>query len=258
METHEMIQLRGAPFPKPLPQPASELIALFKAEGVHFQDEGGVLRFRGAYDPARLPKVNELLSANGLSIDVRRSIWTVYDDQDFRMAPLWLLLGIPEIWISEIDFALTCTVCGRKRIQVNPNVRVQSVATRKPIVNVNGQFTIVRSDVASQIDKDLSGAKLLPFDKQGRYYYLLSTRHLLHLIIRADQTIGFSGQCDKCGLPIFEMFFGPLRYSSEEWKMEDVMHCNFLSCNAYTPKAYDLLRKFEKKVVKDGIILLEA
>lgn len=258
MELHEMIQLRGNPFPKPLPKPASEMIALLKPLGVTFEDEGGVLRFRGQYDPSRLTKIKQLLSQQKLDADVWRSIWAVYDVQDFTIAPLWLLLGIPEIWVSGVDFAETCDVCGRKKFHVDPSVRVQSVDTRKPIVTVNGQFTIVRNDVANRVEKELSGANLPPFDEEGKYRYFLSERSLRHLIVKPDQAIGLDGTCKKCKSPIFEMFFGPLRYASTEWKGEDVIHCDFLSCNAYTPKAYELLRKVEKKVAKDGIILLEG
>ena len=35
------------------------------------------------------------------------------------------------------------------------------------------------------------------------------------------------------------------------------MYCEFLSGNAYSPKAYKVMREFEKKVEKAGIILLE-
>lgn len=257
MELHEMIQLRGNPFPKPLPMPASEIIAIFNKQGVTFQDEGGVLRFRGKYVPSTLTRIKQILSEHKLSAEVAHSVWTVYDEYDFTIAPLWLLLGIPEIWVSGIDFAVTCETCGRKRFQVNPEVRVQSVETRKPLLTVNGQFTIVRSDVARRIQKELKGATLIPFDRDGRYQYLLSERRLRRPIVSSDQAIGLKGFCNRCSSPIFEMFFGPLRYASNEWDGPDIVYCDFLSCNAYTPNAYDLLRKIEKNVAKDGIILLQ-
>jgi hypothetical protein len=257
MQIFEKIQLEGEPFPKPLPMPPDELIGLLRKHGFEFCYEDSVLRWRGNYEPTTLNKVKTILAANKIVVHAWRTVWEKYGDDDFRMAPLWLLTGVPEIWVSGIDFCVQCAACGRKRFHVDPSVRVQSVATRKPLVSVNGQFEVVRSDVANRIERELQGADLPRFDEEGKYHYFLSKRSLRHLIVKPEQAIGLNGTCDKCTVPIFEMFFGPLRYASGEWKGEDIIHCNFLSCNAYTPKAYELIRSVEKKVTKDGIILLE-
>src|SRR5581483_11011324 len=234
MHVFEKIELQGEPFPKPLPMPPDDLIGLLRKHGFEFYYEDSALRWRGDYEPTTFDKVKSILVSNKVLVHAWRTIWEEYEDQDFTAAPLWLLLGIPEIWVSGVDFAVTCHVCGRKRFHVDPNVRVQSVDTRKPIVTVNGQFAIVRNDVANRVEKELSGANLPPFDEEGKYRYFLSEGSLRHLIVKPDQAIGLDGTCKKCKSPIVEILFGPLRYASTEWKGEDVIHCDFLSCNAYT------------------------
>jgi hypothetical protein len=53
------------------------------------------------------------------------------------------------------------------------------------------------------------------------------------------------------------MFFGPLRYHREEWAGDDVVRCDFLSRNVYSQKARKLLSAQEKKIISDGIVLLQ-
>ena len=129
VEFHEMITLEGRPFPMPLPLPAAELMAIFRPKGLAFSDEGRTLVFRSTYEHQRLEFVNELIVQLDLDLEVTHSVWSTFNEQDFRDAPLWIVY-FPEIWVNEVDFSLTCEVCGSRRIVVNPAVRVEIVEAK--------------------------------------------------------------------------------------------------------------------------------
>ena len=97
----------------------------------------------------------------------------------------------------------------------------------------------------------------LPFDKKGMYFYFLAERTLMPLIIHKDEAFGLRGNCPKCSTPRFRMLFGPLRYPLTSWSGDDVVNSEFNGGNVYTPKAFNVLQRSEKKLVRRAIVLLE-
>lgn len=254
MKTFEQITVRGHPFPASLPLAADQMIAIFRSHGADFVKDGMVLLYRGHFERERLENVRNAIEAHGLSANATRVVWSEYDDEDYKVAALCLLGGKPEIWIDSIDVTLTCTKCGRKRSHIKPDMQVDRVETDKPIVSVNGQFTIVRDDVARRISNELRGARMPPFDTEGRYRYLLPERSLGKLIVGADNAIEPNGSCASCGTPLFETLLGPWTYSRSEYHGEDIVGCEVLDGNAYSRRAFDFFKAVERRIVRGDIV----
>lgn len=246
------------PFPKPLPVPLDLLQRTFFEHGFSFEGMGNnrTIALNDVYAPERLSKIQQIVEAEKWDVKVTRSVWPEYDDRDYELAPLWVV-NFTDLWIDEIDFSSTCDECGRKRIEVDTSIRVSEVKSKKPLHSVNGQFKIVAAEVMSAIVGSLVGACFQPFDDQEKYFYLGSECDLGPLAIKDDEVIGYTGECPQCKLPKFTTFFGPLRFAKSRWAGEDVAHESFHDGCLFTPKAFDLLRTFDRGLSRDGIALLE-
>jgi hypothetical protein len=247
MQFQEMIRIEAEPFPKDLPRPGKELVSLFQSLGFSFSDEGRTIVLRDIYDPDRLELVKRLITENELDVVARRSVWSTFDEQDYGNAPLWVLL-FPGVWADEVDFSKVCGFCGIKNVIVDPSVRIERLdAKNKPIVTVNGQFTVVRDDLCRLIENELSGAIFSTFDYICNYYYFMASNHLSPLIIHPSEVISNNGICPKCSTPRFENYFGPLRFPATSWQGHDVARAEFRDANVYTPRAAKFFGRYEKK-----------
>lgn len=256
MQLREMIKLRGKPFPKPLPIKPEILVEYFSENGFNFEIVDEVLLYNEIYSPGNFSEFKKLLHDKDLDLKVRHSIWTEYDDEDFEQHPLWILF-FPDIFIDEIDLEKTCKTCNKKNVCIDTNKKVPFVNSKKPIVSVNGDFTIVRQDLKKKMEIELMGANFEPFDEKGEYFYLLSKGNLGELVNSSDDFIGYNGICPECNQPIFKMFFGALKYSKSNWNGDDIISGAFHSGLFYTKKAYQLLKSVEKEVIRYGVVVLK-
>jgi hypothetical protein len=256
MYLREVIKLEGKPFPEPLPIQPEILTEYFYKNGFEFEILDGVLIFNEIYSPGRLSNLKKLLQAKDLDLEVRHSIWTEYEDEDFEQNPLWILY-FPDIFIDEINFDRRCKVCNKRKVVIDLEKRVTRVKSKKPIVAVNGQFTIVRKDLKDKIDKELSGAYFEPFDENEEYFHLLSKNSLGELVNTPDDFIGYNGICPECKLPVFKMFFGTPAYSKSKWNGDDIVSGDFRRELFFTKKAYKLLKSVEKETIRDSVVRLK-
>jgi hypothetical protein len=256
MKIRERIELSGTPFPNPLPKPAEEIINYFNQYGYIFDDHGRYLVLDQLYSRNRYDQILELIKANNLDVKTRHSIWPIYEEKDFEKADLLTLL-FPDLWVDEINFENVCSTCKKKNIKFNYDVRVSSVNTSKPIVTINGQFSIVNKTLKKAMEEDLKGGKFYPFDEEDKYFYLSSNTHLGSILMKSEETINLGDRCSECGTPKFDMFFGPLRYSAKNWNDEDIVRGEFYDNVLFSHKAYDLLKKFEKEIQRNDIVILE-
>lgn len=256
MQVRETIELSGKPFPKPLPIQADIMVEFFAKNGFIFKHLDRTLLQNEIYSRDRISQLKKLLEAKGFDLEVDHSIWTEYEDEDFEQHPLWILL-FPDIFIDEIDFEKTCKVCNKITICIDTNKKVPFIKSIKPIVAVNGQFTIVRKDLKKKMEIELIGSNFEPFDEKGEYFYLLSKRNLGELVNSSGDFIGYNGICSDCNLPIFKMFFGAQAYAKSNWNGDDIVSGAFHSSLFYTKKAYQLLKSVEKKVSRYGVAILK-
>jgi len=258
MEIRETIRIEGTPFPKPLPVPVDLLRRTLSEHGFLFEDRGSTrtIVLSGLYVPERLGQIQQIVESMKWSVRVTRSLWPAFDNKDYERSPLWVI-NFTDIWVDEVDFALTCNECGRKRVEVDTSIRVSEVKSNKPLHSVNGQVKIVSADVRLAIAGSLVGARFYPFDYQERYFYLCADRDLGPLIIRGEEVIGYAGDCPRCKVPRFNTYFGPLRFARACWHGDDIVHESLHNGCLFTPKAFDLLRTFDRSLSRGGVVFLE-
>ena len=177
------------------------------------------------------------------------------------MANLWRRRLWKSRFINIIFFFINCeyicSACKKKSIKLNYNVRVSRIKASKPIVTINGQFSIVNKKLKEIIEENLNGGWFYPFDEENKYYYLSSNTHLGNILLKKEETINLGEKCTECGIPKFDMFFGPLRYSAKNWNDEDIVRGEFYDNVLFSKKAYNLLKEFEKEIQRNDIVLLE-
>jgi len=260
MKTFERIEIsgKGFPFCVPLPKPSEELIDEINKFGFQFEELSPTTIIHDAlYESGQYERVQKVTDSLEWDVHVHRQFWTVYSDEDYEQSPLWITY-FPDIWIDEIDFSSTCEECSRKRFKIDTSIRVPAVKSKKPLHSVNGQFMIVSAEVRSAIADSLVGACFHPFDEQDRYFYLRSVCDMGPLLIGDDEAIGYTGEeCSQCKIPKFTTFLGPLRFSKSRWSGEDIVHESFYDGCLFTPKAFGLLRTFNRRLSRGGIALLD-
>ena len=198
----------------------------------------------------------KLIEEKGLDLKIYHSIFPKYEEKDYKENPLWMLL-FPEIWIDEIDFEKKCTKCSKKFLAIDLNKNVALGKLKKPIVTVNAQFTIIKKELKVKIEAELSGGRFEKFDKQGEYFYLMARSNLGNLINTPDDFLEYGGTCPECNRPIFKMFFMPGKYLKSNWNGDDIVEDSFYHDTLFTENAFKLIKSVEKKVIKDGVVILE-
>lgn len=259
MKLFSRIQIRNKSSIADLHMP-DELCAGLESTGLKFFQVGQALVGDSTYQPNDdlLTKTKNIVERYSNEFKVKRFVWPEYEDADYQNAPLWVLY-FPDVWLREIDSAMTCSSCNRKMSRIDPRQKVEEVkgATNRPFLNVNGQFGIIRRDVADSFVNSLSGLHVEMFDKAGQYMYLLPTSQLSSLIIRDDEVFGFKGFCDECNSPKFDMYFGPLRYPAQSWNGNDIVFEPFHRTPVFSHKAANLILDLDKNNARGGVIVLE-
>lgn len=226
--------------------------------GHTFEDVGNnrSIKLDELFKPERLSEIEQIVKKENWPVEINRSVWTVYDDQDYESAPLWAL-AFTDIWIDAVDFSSKCSVCGREHIKGDSDVQVPSVKSKRPILYVNGQFVIVDNVARDAIEAQLTGVHFLPFDEKGQYHYLLADIDLGSLVIKDDEVIGYSGDCPECGLPLFKTLFGPTRYDKHQWSGQDIVSESFHRQLLFIQKAFKVLKAIDSKTRRIALALLE-
>jgi hypothetical protein len=254
----ERIELAGRPFPQPLPMRSSLLLENLASYGYLFKDWGNnrSIFLDDTYEPSRREAIQRIVDHEGWDVSVSQTVWTELSDHDFELAPLWHTY-FPDCWIDEIDFTAICRSCKREWIDIDTHRRVDHIKSSKPLLSVNGQFEIVSAEVKAQMESSLVGAAFYPFDQQGRYFYLRSQSVLSPVLVRGDEVLDYNGTCGDCQRPMFRIFFGPLRFPKTCWSGEDVVVESFHNSCLLTPKAFRLLKTFNRRLIRAGLAFLE-
>lgn len=255
METRETISLEGQPFPAPLPSLVLELIPFFSHHDCRFENLGRTLLLNQPYNPERYAFVSSVLQKRGFDLKIEHSVWTVYEESDYRQADL-LTVSEPEIWIDDLDWRISCPLCNRQKIKMDLTSLVPSVDSSRPLLCVNGQFVIVSQFMKGCISSGLSGAEFYPFDRESKYWVLGSSEDLGDLIILEQDAIGLSKRCIRCHGPCYDIFYGPYRYLRSNWHGADICIGEFWDGLRISQKAYKLFSSVEPKVKKSGIVVL--
>jgi hypothetical protein len=257
MYLREVIKLRGKPFPEPLPIQAEIIVEYLATNGIEFNKlDEETLILNDIYIPERLSQVEKLIADRGLNLEILRSVCINFEEEDYERNPLWILY-FPEIWIDEVDFQKLCKVCNKKSIVLDLTKRVPRIISKKQVVTVNGQFTIVKKELKDKIDSNLSGAHFEPFDESGEYFHLLSKNSLGELVNSEEDFFGFNGICPECKTPVYDMFFGALKYKKSNWNGDDIVSGAFHEGVLFTEKAYKILKAAEKEVSREGVVILK-
>jgi hypothetical protein len=258
MKAFERIELEGRPFPQPLPMPSKLLLEKLASYGYRFNDLGNnrVISLDENYEPSCLGAIQRIVDHEGWDVTVSQTVWTEFSDHDFELAPLWQTY-FPDCWIDDIDFSVVCPGCKRELIDIDTNRRVEHVKSSRPLLSVNGQFMIVSAEVKAQMESSLVGSSFYPFDHQDRYFYLRSRSVLSPLLVRDDEALDAKGTCADCQRPMFRIFFGPLRFPKTCWSGEDVVVESFHNSCLFTPKAFRLLKTFNRRLIRAGLAFLE-
>ncbi len=258
MKLKETIKLRENPFPSPFSVKAEMLVEYFAHYGFKFEilDEGTIM-LHDFYIPERFVKVKKLIDEKGLDLKIYHSIYPKYEEKDYKENPLWVIL-FSDIFINGIDFNITCKVCNKKRVLIDLSQKVPIVKSKKPIVSVNGQFTIVKNELKVKMETELSGAHFEFFDEQGEYFYLMARSKLGNLINTPDDFLEYGGTCPECNFPIFKMFYAPKKYSKLNWNGDDIVNSEFqVGKILFTGAAFKLLKKVDRTATRDGVVILE-
>jgi hypothetical protein len=237
-------------------QPVDKYVVLLRDQGYGITRTDVSLILRKPYSPGDFERVKGMLDAQRLAARVRRSIAPEFDESDYEKSSL-LVLSLPEQWIDGLNFTAICSTCGRSYVVPDYDRRVR-VEWKEPIVMLNGQVPMVCASVRDAIGREgLSGALFHAFDQEGQYSYLATSRRLGKLLVRTDEVLGLRGTCEECGLPHWEVNFGPLRYARADWMGEDFIYSAFEEGPLYSSRAFEVLKSFDNSVSRVSPVYLE-
>lgn len=258
MEILERIRLEGTPFPRDLPMPPSQLIEyVFRTTGLRFTSHNRrIVQLQGPYVPGRKEVAEMVVASLPESIKVSHSVWTTFDEIDFQKAPFWGTY-FADHWIDDLSFSYQCSECQRKRIKLDPSIRVESVASDRPAITVNGEFKIVNNDTRRLLLDSLSGVRFTPFDEQHEYYYLLANTSFDRLKNKPSEFIGYHGLCRLCGMPICQFICGPVRFDASHWSGEDLMYDVYHESIVFTQKAFHILKAHAPYITQGFPVFVE-
>ncbi len=256
MQFREMIAVDGKTLGESLPVRPKKLVSLFRRHGFEFADLNGRLVLNQPYSPERWGALQKVIDAAALDVGTEHSIWPVYDENDYAASPLWMLI-FPDIFIDNVSCLKKCERCGREGIKVDPAARVGKVKSKKATLAVNGSCEIVSAAAKAAIEADLAGAVFTPFDEQDSYFLIRSRMDLGPLVLREEEFLNLRGTCQQCGDPMFDIFFGPLRYPRTRWNGDDIVGSHFAIGNLYSPKAYRVLKSLEPSIMRMAPVVLE-
>jgi hypothetical protein len=191
------------------------------------------------------------------------SLYAKYDDADFAASPLWIALTNSEVFIEHLRTRSNCAECGKGRAAVDTSARVPHVPRKSGFVSVNGEFHIARSDLKRAMEQELTGTRFLPFDDAGQYFYVLAEKELGPLVIEPRQP-GFIGFCSVCGRPQFRPSWEPdgyiptiQCYRANTWSGQDLAWSDRYEMAFFSPRAFRLLKKFQKGIKRSIPIYVE-
>jgi uncharacterized OB-fold protein len=193
--------------------------------------------------------VVKLINSKGFHPKTRFKILPSYDNDDYQKAD-FIVVFFSDYWLDSMETIKTkCNSCGRKNILPDYNFRVPHANPKKPFVNVNGEVPIFSYEVVQAFKRNnLKGAVFFPFDNEESYFYLKPDSEFSKMIVRENEALNLKGVCEECGRPFFDMFFGPCRYKKEEWNGDDFVMCPFHRFILFTPRAFEILKSFDKKI----------
>jgi hypothetical protein len=254
----ECVSITGPVIPDQFPVPRQEIIRVLRAEGLDSTSSGFEIVLRGEYDSERLSHVTAVVKENGWDLAVEQTVVPVFSDDDFSNAELLSITLSTTVWIDEIDFHWVCAECGKKRLIHDLSASVSRVPSDLPMASVNGQFLIVRHDIRKEIERRLSGGKFCPFDEQGKYFHFGATSSVGQIAINPDETIGYEGDCKKCGFPVFRVLFGPYRHLRKHWDGQDIVNSAWLADNVVSQTGYQVLRSMSSGIELFRPVVLEG
>lgn len=193
-------------------------------------------RFQGEYSPDRFEECLRYLSAPD-TWEIKHSIFTDYDKNDFQNAPLVQVL-LPDSGNGiRQPGAKSCPSCTRMICKPTYKVLVQKFLCEDTMVNWGFGGVLVKNSFSKRLSRNLSGVELYPFDKEENYCHLAPRTTLGPMLIDESDYTGLEGRCLKCDKPKYKMYFGPLRYSKDAWSGDDIVEGGLFNGPLFSQKA---------------------
>lgn len=230
---------------------------LLTQNGYKFEDNGISLIIRKEFkSPGFFENIKKIIKIINFNLKLNRFIDIEYSKEDWESAELIRIL-FPEAWLNDKSFETTCKKCGKKKIEVDTGYQISSFNSNKPIICINGEFTVVNKQTKNKIiQTGYKGALFTAFDKSGNYFHLSARSSITGLIIKEDEVLNYKGICPKCGKHDYDMILGPTRYPKSNWNGDDFVIDEFMGQILVSKKTYDQLKKIDKKIERDEPIFL--
>lgn len=176
-----------------------------------------------------------------------------YDPEDIEQAELFCVSGKRDVYvIPDPPKKVACLQCGKEWGDKNfdESFQVRKVKCKDCLISLHNFWTEAVSSKARVMFEEagLRGCRFAPLDHEDRYFHLIATSSLGKQVLKPEEFFGLRGVCSKCGLPQFDMSFGPKRFRRVDWDGSDFVVGLFNSRNTlYSKKAVDVLRQCDRK-----------
>jgi hypothetical protein len=222
-----------------------------------FERSGSSLIIHQDYRVGAVEDIAQRLAAANLTPRLFHNIYPEFEEADFSEAPL-VNVAFPDVSISGEPMVLKCPECGTRRTSRDYGKWVRRVSSAAPVLSVNGAVDILTYAALDQIrDAGLRGLEDHPFDEEGRYSYLAARTELGEALIHTDETRGYRGRCGVCGRPLFDVHFGPFRFSRGKWSGEDFAWAEIIDRVVVSHAAYAQLVRMGTGVMRLSPVVLE-
>lgn len=217
--------------------------------------QGSAISARADLSAGRFDAVRNYISSVAPHLTVRRIVHKEFDDVDFERADYVMMLST-DIWVDGLDFTVPCDLCNGHSVIIDESQTIERLASKKPIVTVNGQVMVVNSVVKAAIETDLRGARFSPFDSREEYFYLLCDYRLGPLVNIAGVVLGEMKVCAACSRLESGVVCGPLQFHGEKCNDSDFAFATVVDRVVFSRSAAQLLMKIDNTLVRSDIVKL--
>jgi hypothetical protein len=237
-------------------RPSAWYAKLVTGCGYEVEDLGDSVVLRGDYELGRYEQLVARLQSSGFQPLAFRSVAPEFDEADFAQSDL-LALSFADLDLDGYYEQAKCGTCKRGTAARDYSKRVRKLKTKHKVGMAGIWAVVVHETVKVRAEDELRGAVLRPFDEAGEYYYLAAATSIEQQTVRPEDGLNVRGACSECGRYRYDVFFGPLRYRRKGWNGDDVVYSYFNDALLFTPRAYEVLRSFDRDVERAEPVYLE-
>lgn len=230
-----------------LSRQADWYLNIVSESGYRARQVGESVILQAPYESNRFERLASLLASEASLPRMSRSVWTDWEDEDFRLSEL-LVLSFPDLDIDGFYEDIKCSHCVRGTAPRDYGRRVRFLKTKHKVGIAGIWAVVVHKAVKERAEAELHGFTFTPFDEAGEYFYLKAAGEIQQQMIESKDGINIREACPVCGRYQYDVFVGPLRYRREGWNGDDVVYSYFNDTFLFTPRAYELLRSFDSGV----------